>query len=125
MDFFPVFFEAVGPQVATLLFAIAANVILGVAVAIKRKRFAWVDLANFYFSDVIPKFLGYVAVAILAHGSAEFLPEPIGAALANGLVPLAWLTAIGSIVADIVEKLAAVGVPVRKIPGIDGYYGQE
>jgi hypothetical protein len=56
-----------GPYLLALIGLIFADVLLGIASALRRKVFKWEELANFYRENVIPKLLGWVAVNVLSY----------------------------------------------------------
>ncbi len=73
-----------GQHLATILGLIFMDVVIGVALAVKEKRFAWNAVASFYSTNVLPYGLGYLAVAGgLLFISPELLPSGVGDALAS------------------------------------------
>jgi len=120
LTFFENLITAAGPQITALLALVAANVILGVAVAIKEKKFEWAKLADFYISDIVPKLLGYVAVVILVEfGALEYLGPDLAGQIEGGLLMEAWLAVVVSIGGDILKKLASLGITIaERLPGI-------
>ena len=87
-----------GQHLSTILGLIFLDVVLGVAVAVKRGRFEWRAVGTFYKTNVLPYILGYVAVS----GAALFVaPELIAgeAGDALGLV-ISWL-GFGAIVGQL------------------------
>ena len=121
LTFFETIITSAGPQITTLLALIAANVLLGLGVAIKEKKFEWAKVANFYLSDILPKLVGYIAVLIIVEfGAMEYLGADLAASLEGGLLMAAWLAIVVSIGGDILSKLAALGITVAsKLPGVE------
>ena len=112
--------ELIGARLMTLFALVAANILLGFAVALKDKVFDWKLVADFYTSDVFPKLIGYFAVVIIVDlGAAEFMGPELGSAVGSGLLTLAWLAVVVAIGGDILAKLAKLGIGViERIPGI-------
>jgi len=120
VTFFSDMIKLAGPQIATLLALVAANIILGVAVAIKNRVFEWAKVADFYLSDIVPKLLGYLAIRIIVvFGAVEFLGPSLGASIGDGLLTAIWLAIVVSIGGDILSKVSALGVTsISRIPGV-------
>lgn len=103
-----------GPQIMALLALIAADVLLGVALAIRQGVFEWRKLSDFYLKMVIPYLIGWVAFAILAKFAGNGVLGPTyGDMAAEGVTGLAWLaivatmgSRIGSCVKELYGELA-------------------
>ncbi len=110
-----------GPQINTLLGLIAANVVFGVALAIKNKEFDWSKFSNFYISDILPKLIGYIGVVILVEfTNLDFLGPEVKAVVEDGIQWTAWLAVVVSLGGDILNKLSALGIGIlSRIPGIE------
>lgn len=91
-----------GVKLITLFALILLDTLLGVILAVKKREFQWGRLAAFLNSSVLMMAGGYFLVGIFA------LFEPAYRAA----VPLVWLALDAKLVADIVNKLKALGVPV-------------
>ena len=90
-------------QLKTLLGLIVADVLFGVASALRRGVFDWGKLANFYKTDVLPYILGYLALYV----SVGFIIPPdsgVGEPFNQGAVTLAWLVLVGSLIKSIVSN---------------------
>jgi hypothetical protein len=121
--------EMLGGQIMMVLGLIAAQVILGIAVALKNKVFEWQNLANFFETIVLPKILGWLACAILARFVLpSYLPTSLSAIgpgielVAFGAVVLALagailanLQALEILPAGISNVLTSIGVPSKGV----------
>jgi hypothetical protein len=97
-----------GPKLLTLAGLITLDTILGIILAIKSKTFEFSKLASFLNTSVLMMAVGYAAVGVFA------VIEP-AYALA---VPATWLLLDASLIAMIVTKLRAMGVPIPDKPGV-------
>ena len=112
------------PYVYILLLAILVNLVLGVAVALNTGTFEWAELGTFLYSDVLSKFLAWVAISFLATMAAlvgvEMLGEPLAPEITNGLSIALWGLVMLSLSGDILTKVGQIGFkPVARIPGLD------
>ncbi len=88
-----------GQHLSTIIGLIFLDVVLGVAVAVKRGWFDWRAVGTIYKTNVLPYILGYVAVSGAAlFISPELLPGDAGDAVA---LAVAWL-GFGAIVGQLV-----------------------
>ncbi len=91
-------------QLLTLLGLILLQVILGVALAIREKKFEWQKLADFYQSKVIPYVIGWLAfVFVVRLISTELLGPEYSVLVGEGVTWLSWLAVVSSLGARIVE----------------------
>lgn len=87
---------------AGILLVIVLDLVLGIAVAIKAKKFEWSKLADFYRSAVVPALLGWAVADILLRVGAYYqLPvieqlQPLGTVALYALVMVALLGQIGT-----------------------------
>ena len=105
-----------GPQIQTLLALIAADVILGVALAIRRGSFSFYELARFYQTSVLPLLVGWAAFAILARAA---VPDTMGESAylaSDAVVTAAWLAAVGRLVSSILTNARALFGPAIPAP---------
>ena len=96
-------------RVKTILALIVVDVIMGIAAAIKQRMFQWEAVGNFYLTMILPYLLGYAA---LFGASKLLLGEwlgPYGFIVSEGVVSMAWLAIIASLVGSIVRNGRAVG----------------
>lgn len=110
--------EGVMPQLQTLGALIVVDLGLGVAVAIKEKKFEFAELGRFFQASVVPKFIGW---AVLKVGLATVVPDLGGDALpvSDTIVTGAWFILVADLGGDILNKIAALGLKVvERIPGI-------
>jgi len=91
-----------GIKLTSLFGLIALDTILGITVAIKNKTFKWSNLTNFLDTSVLTMTGGYFLVGVFA------VFEPTWQAS----VPVVWLALDAKLVADIVNKLKKMGVPI-------------
>ncbi len=88
-----------GQHLATILGVIFMDVAIGIALAVKAKRFQWNVVASFYSTNVVPYVIGYVAVA----GGLLFIaPELLPAGVADALALVGSWLGFGAIAAQIV-----------------------
>ena len=105
-----------GPQIQTLLALIAADVILGVALAIRRGSFSFYELARFYQTSVLPLLVGWAAFAVLARAA---VPDTMGESAylaSDAVVTAAWLAAVGRLVSSILTNARALFGPASPAP---------
>jgi len=96
--------SAFGTQIQTLLALIAADVILGVALAIKRGQFSFHELARFYQTSVLPLLVGWAAFAILARAAVPSTMGDYAYIASDTVVTAAWLAAVARVVSSIVTN---------------------
>ena len=88
-----------GQHLATILGLIFMDVVIGVALAAKEKRFQWNAVASFYSTNVLPYGIGYLAVA----GGLLFIaPELLPAGVADALALVGSWLGFGAIASQIV-----------------------
>lgn len=92
----------------TLVGLVVADLIFGVASALKRKVFSLAVLSNFYRTNVIPKLLGWVALSVL---TAAASPELLGSGAAYA-TPVVTVGAWGAIVLTMGSSIWANGKEV-------------
>lgn len=98
-----------GWQITSVLGLIAAQVILGVAVAIKNKSFEFKKLADFYVTLIIPRLLGWLATVIVVHFVLGKFVPPDSIAI-PGIEDTAFGVVVASFVGDIIGNLRALGI---------------
>ncbi len=103
------------PYVLTLLGAILADVVLGIAASLKTKTFDWQKLANFYRSDVAPGLLGWVGLTIATY---LVVPDVLGAmreTVSQGVATLAWgamMATLGGSIVKSARELYGIQIPM-------------
>ena len=112
------------PYIYILLVAILVNLALGVAVALKTGAFEWAELGKFLYSDVLSKFIAWLAISFLVSMAAlvgvEMLGKPLAPELTMGLTVALWGLVMLSIGGDILTKVGLIGFkPIARIPGVD------
>lgn len=99
-----------------LALVIVLDLILGVVVALKQKRFEWQRLADF-LGDYGPKIIGWLALEALGFLPAEYQAlGGIGGALAVGAYGLIFLSAAASVlghvqVIGVLPNMSRAGLP--------------
>jgi hypothetical protein len=101
-----------GPLVAALAL-IGLDVALGIASAVKRGKFQWQQVANFYRTIILPKLIGWVALSVFAYFAAFAALPPEAAQVlapvsAGVLFTVLALDLAGSILSNYREIVAPV-----------------
>jgi hypothetical protein len=98
---------ALVPQLLALLGLSLAQVILGVAVALKNKIFEWQKLADFFSTIIAPRILTWVACMIIVlMVPSKYLPVE----LTGGIQTVTFLAIVLSFTGSIIANLRALGV---------------
>lgn len=106
------------PQLRTLGGLIVLDLGLGVAVAIKEKKFEFAEIGRFFQSRVVPNFIGW---SVLQVGMKLVVPEFAGEFINDAVVDGVWVLMIADLGGDILNKVAKLGFElVGRIPGING-----
>jgi hypothetical protein len=96
------------PLLAVLLVLAVADVLTGTGSALKRGRFDWALVAEFYKTLVLPKVLGWSAVTALAESVTFFaLPPEVGGVLGGLIGPGASLAFYVPVVLGLVSSITA------------------
>ncbi|HWR66083.1 MAG TPA: hypothetical protein VN364_08185 [Bellilinea sp.] len=91
-------------QLLTLLGLILLQVILGVALAIRNKKFEWQKLGDFYQTKVIPYVIGWLAfVFVVRLISTDLLGPAYSGLVGDGVTWVSWLVVVSSLGARIVD----------------------
>jgi len=109
--------EQYRPQALTLVGLILADVVLGVAVAVRSGAFQWRKLGDFYRVQVLPSLIGWFGVTLAIYlvtpsvlgGAADWL----NLVVANAL----WGTAVASVGASALQSLTELRAPVAVAAG--------
>ena len=105
MDYMQEFIDLVdGPKLLVLMAMIFANLILGLAVAIKLNKFDLKQIAGFLTTRVLPFVLGYFSVGLVALVEPSF----------RTAVPVVWGLIIVTLVGAMIANLHEIGI---EIPG--------
>jgi len=102
------------PLVKTMLGLIAADVIVGVASAIKQGVFQWRKLADFYRTNVVPYVLTYLGLYIAAE---LVVPELMGGhadVVSQAVVTLAWGSIVYNLATSILVNLENLGLGIGR-----------
>jgi hypothetical protein len=92
-------------KLVTMLLLIAADLVLGVIIALKNKTFAWERLADYLDTSVLYYMGGYVVLSVLAMQNPDFQVLTTGAAV----------TIITSLTAGIINKFKELA-PATPLP---------
>lgn len=110
-----VLFAALVPQLLALLGLALAQVILGIAVALKTGVFEWAKVANFFGAIIAPMILAWLACMIVVLlVPTNYLPN----AISNGIQTTTFLAIVVSFTGSIVANLRALGV-LQESPTLD------
>lgn len=93
-----------GWKIATIFVLIIVDTLLGIILAIKTKTFAWSNVADFLNTSVLMMFGGYFLLGIAAMAETSFLVA----------VPASMALIDAKLIADIVTKFKAFGLPVNQ-----------
>lgn len=112
-----IFISTYGVYIGGLVLLIAADLILGIASALKRKVFDWQVVSNFYRTNIIPKLLGWVAVTLLAYAASGPVGQLLGPTVGQYFGPAAangfYLAVVGSLLASIYSNYQEIQKPVE------------
>lgn len=98
---------ALAPQLFALLGLSLAQVVLGVAVALKNKIFEWQKLADFFSTIIAPKVLAWVAcMIVILMVPTKYLPVE----LTDGIQTISFLMVVASFTGSIIANLRALGI---------------
>lgn len=99
-------FAALVPQLFTLLGLTLAQVILGIAVALKTKIFEWQKLGDFFLSIIIPRVLAWLSCMIVVLlVPKEYLSSELTSIIQSGT----FLIVVASFTGSIIANLRALG----------------
>lgn len=112
MKFELLFPESFVQALLALLAAIALDLILGVAVAIKYKVFDLKKLADFYTTSVIPNLIGWGGADIVLRLATARIDAQWLTALSQLGIGTLYVIAIGSLVGSVADKLAKLKAEV-------------
>ena len=84
---------------------IILDVLLGIALSIRRKQFDWGSVGDFYYSMVLPMLIGWVGfIVIVRLASAEVLGAEYGVIVGDTVVWMAWLAVVATLGASIIRN---------------------
>lgn len=89
-----------GARMTTILALIAADVIMGIALAINKGEFEWKETLRFYKTNVGPYLLGYLAFAILVKFANLELLGDYQVIAEEGTITIVWLFIVKAIGID-------------------------
>ena len=99
------YIKSLAPFFMTLVSLIILDVLLGIAVAIRKKWFSWRELGDFYLTMVIPFIIGWLALGIVSQvASLELLGPEWGSILGGGITGFAWLAIVAVIGNSIIRN---------------------
>jgi len=89
----------------TILALVALNLVLGIAVAIRKEVFEWKKLGDFYRKYVLPDVLGYIGVYAIDMLMPDLMPEFV----MTGVVTAAFVAVTSKLVAKIMIHINELG----------------
>lgn len=101
--------KSIEAQMIALLVLVLVNLVAGVLSAIKDGEFRWAQLADFLRTVVVPRLGGWMLCELMR---VTIEPEslPAGYAFLTALAGTAYIAAVVSIAARVVEHLGELGV---------------
>ncbi len=96
-------------RVKTILVLILVDVVMGIAAAIKAGKFDLQAVGKFYKTMIVPFVLGYAAIFAASKLLLGEWLGPYGFILSEGVVSMAWLAIVASLVGSIVRNGKAIG----------------
>lgn len=106
------------PRVVTIYMLIVLDVLLGIAAAIRQKKFDFRRVGEFYLTMVIPYIIGYLAFYAFSKVAIPELLGNIGYLASEVMVTIAWLALVGCIGASAIANGKALGYKID-LPGDD------
>jgi hypothetical protein len=91
-------------QVMAILGVIMLDWSLGVALAVRDKKFEFKMLADFYRSQIMPKLIGWVAFTTVLKLAAYFAVGDLSAAVPLSIAGLCFAIVMVALVADVATK---------------------
>lgn len=102
--------EIFGGQILMVLALCLAQVLTGVAVALKAGVFEWSRLGDFYRTIVAPKLMGWLAAVILARFVLlDYLPENLKI-IGQGIEVIAFGAVVLALGGAVLENFQALGI---------------
>ena len=99
-----------GPQIMAVMGLIVADLILGVAVAMKKGIFDWTQLSDFLQTNVLPKLLGWMAAEVIIRTVASEYLQPPFDVIGPGIAMAAFLAVIGALAGSIIRNFKSLEV---------------
>lgn len=104
---------------------IILDVLLGVAVAIRKKKFDWAKLGDFYLSMVLPMLIGWVGFIIITNlASKEVLGPVYGVIVGDVVIWTSWLAVVATIGKSIVVNAKGLYGTLLPFPAPDSPNGE-
>jgi len=104
---------------------IILDVLLGVAVAIRKKEFDWAKLGDFYLSMVLPMLIGWVGFIIITNlASKEVLGPVYGVIVGDVVIWTSWLAVVATIGKSIVVNAKGLYGTLLPFPAPDSSNGE-
>lgn len=101
-----------GPMFLALLGLVSADILLGIASALKRGEFHWKEVGNFYRTNIVPKLLGWSGLSILTYTVTQSaLPPEIGGFVFPVTAGAAWAAVIIDLLASITSNARELFFP--------------
>jgi len=104
---------------------IILDVLLGVAVAIRKKLFDWSQLGDFYLSMVLPMLIGWVGFIIITNlASKEVLGPEFGVIVGDVVIWASWLAVVATIGKSIIVNAKGLYGSMLPFPAPDNPNGE-
>ena len=104
---------------------IILDVLLGVAVAIRKKLFDWSQLGDFYLSMVLPMLIGWVGFIIITNlASKEVLGPEFGVIVGDVVIWASWLAVVATIGKSIIVNAKGLYGSMLPFPEPDNPNGE-
>ena len=97
---------------------VVADVLTGIASALKRHVFDPKQLANFYATSVLPLLIGWVALSIFAFAVANVpgLPPAITSLIGPGVADSSYALVVIELGASLLQNLGELGLLAQSAP---------
>ena len=96
------------PLILTLIGLIIADVILGIASALRQGNFSWHKLAEFYLRTVLPGLLGWIGMQFVVKLALTNLPSSINFPIDAAVAYSTYTALVATLAASIMKSLREV-----------------
>jgi len=104
---------------------IILDVLLGVAVAIRKKLFDWAQLGDFYLSMVLPMLIGWIGFIVITNlATTDVLGPVYGVIVGDVVIWASWLAVVATIGKSIVVNAKGLYGTLLPFPTPDDPNGE-
>ena len=104
---------------------IILDVLLGVAVAIRKKLFDWAQLGDFYLSMVLPMLIGWIGFIVITNlATTDVLGPVYGVIVGDVVIWASWLAVVATIGKSIVVNAKGLYGTLLPFPAPDDPNGE-